>query len=113
MAKMAEWRFGRPFLGQNIGPGMQWSQVTLDELERDCTAHLDALGFRYYIQALMLSVLDRYEPSSMRVIGTLAGLYPKKGDSWEHHTCIAIRFSTLRRRPPSHDSWRISLNWSS
>ena len=60
-----------------------WSQIPLDQLESDCIAHLDALGFRYYIPALMLSVLDRYESSSMRVIGTLSGLYPKKDDSWE------------------------------
>jgi hypothetical protein len=61
-----------------------WSRVPLDELERDCIAHLDALGFRYYIPALMLSVLNHYESSSMRVIGTLTGLYPKKDDSWEY-----------------------------
>jgi hypothetical protein len=61
-----------------------WSQVPLKELQRDCIAHLDALGFRYYIPALMLSLLDHYESSSMRVIGTLSGLYPKK-DSWEYH----------------------------
>ena len=35
-----------------------WSQVPLDELEHDSVAHLDALGFRYYIPALMLSVLE-------------------------------------------------------
>jgi hypothetical protein len=51
-----------------------WSQVPLDELERDCIAHLDASGFRYYIPALMLSVLDHYDAASMRVIGTLSGL---------------------------------------
>jgi len=62
-----------------------WSRVPLDELERDCIAHLDALGFRYYIPALMMSVLNHYESSSMRVIGTLTGLYPKKDDSWEYH----------------------------
>jgi len=62
-----------------------WSRVSLDELERDCTAHLDALGFRYYIPALMLSVLAHQESSSMRVIGTLSGLYPKKGNEWEYH----------------------------
>src|SRR5690242_13568394 len=55
-----------------------WSRVSLDELERDCIAHLDALGFRYYIPALMLSLLDHYDSSSMRVIGTLGGLFPKK-----------------------------------
>jgi len=27
-----------------------WAQITLDELERDCIAHLDAEGFRYYIR---------------------------------------------------------------
>jgi uncharacterized protein DUF6714 len=62
-----------------------WSRVPLDELESDCIAYLDALGFRYYIPALMLSVLGHYESSSMRVIGTLAGLYPKKDTSWEYH----------------------------
>jgi hypothetical protein len=63
-----------------------WSQVTLDELESDGVAHLDALGFRYYIPALMLSVLDHYDSSSMRVIGTLTGLYPKKDNTWEYHS---------------------------
>jgi hypothetical protein len=33
----------------------------------------------------MLSVLDHYQSSSMRVIGTLSALYPKKGDEWEYH----------------------------
>jgi hypothetical protein len=60
-----------------------WSQVPLDELESDCIAHLDAFGFRYYIPALMLSVIYHYESSSMRVIRTLGGLYPKKDNSWD------------------------------
>ena len=62
-----------------------WSRVPLVELERDCIAHLDALGFRYYIPALMVSVLNHYDSSSMRVIGTLTGLYPKKDNNWEYH----------------------------
>ncbi len=33
----------------------------------------------------MLSVLNRYESASMRVIGTLSSLYPKKDDGWEYH----------------------------
>ena len=74
--------------GEIIG---DWSQVPLEELERDCVAHLDALGFRYYIPALMLSVLDHYDSSSMRVIGTLGGLYPKR-DTWEYHM---YRYSLL------------------
>ena len=69
-----------------------WSQVTLDELEGDCIAHLDAAGFRYYIPALMLSVLNHYDPASMRVIGTLGDLYPKKDHSWEYQM---LRYSLL------------------
>jgi multidrug efflux pump subunit AcrB len=69
-----------------------------DELEHNCIAHLDALGFRYYIPALMLSVLNRYDASSMRVIGTLGGLYPKKDSLWEHAMAIAIRGSNTVAR---------------
>jgi hypothetical protein len=61
-----------------------WSRVPSIELERDNIAHLDARGFRYYIPALMLSVLERYESVSMRVIGTLSGLYPRK-EHWNYH----------------------------
>lgn len=68
-----------------------WTVVPLEELERDCVAHLDAEGFRYYIPALMLSVIDHYEPRSMRVIGTLDGLYPRK-DGWPYHM---FRYSQL------------------
>jgi len=71
-----------------------WSRIPPDDLERDCVAHLDAEGFRYYIPALMLSVLNHYNPSSMRVIGTLGSLYPKKGDAWEQQT---HRYSLLNR----------------
>ena len=51
-----------------------WSKVPFDELERDCVAHLDAEGLRYYIPALMLSVLNHYDAGSMRVIGTISAL---------------------------------------
>jgi hypothetical protein len=69
-----------------------WSRIPLDELERNRIAHLDAGGFRYYIPALMLSVLKHYHSGSMRVVGTLNSLYPKKGDSWEYHM---LRYSLL------------------
>ncbi|WP_354043862.1 DUF6714 family protein [Devosia sp. UYZn731] len=39
----------------------------------------DPLGLRYYLPALMLSLLDRYDPSSMRTIGTLHGSLPSAG----------------------------------
>jgi hypothetical protein len=54
-----------------------WSDVPFGELERDCIAHLDGDGLRYYLPALMLSLLSDYDPRSMRVIGTIAALYPK------------------------------------
>jgi len=73
----------QPFTGGEIID--DWELVQLGELDRDSVAHLDALGFRYYIPALMLSVLKHYDSSSMRVIGTLTGLYPKKDNAWEYH----------------------------
>lgn len=72
----------------SLAPGEivdDWSRVPLDELGRNCTAYLDASGFRYYIPALMLSVLNHYDSASMRVIGTLSSIYPKKDDGWEYH----------------------------
>jgi hypothetical protein len=54
-----------------------WELVPWDELESDNVAHLDPEGWRYYIPAFMLSVLEKYEGASMRVIGTLSSLYPK------------------------------------
>ena len=54
-----------------------WADVPFSELERDCIAHLDDEGLRYYLPALMLSLLSNYDPSSMRVIGTISALYPK------------------------------------
>lgn len=64
------------------------------ELERDCVGHLDADGFRYYIPALMLSVLNHYDSASMRVIGTLSSLYPKRDNSWDYHM---RRYSLLNK----------------
>jgi hypothetical protein len=54
-----------------------WSRVPFEELERDCVAHLDPEGFRYYLPALMLSVLSSYDSASMRVIGTIMALHAK------------------------------------
>ncbi|MEP7456384.1 DUF6714 family protein [Phyllobacterium sp. SB3] len=54
-----------------------WISLTIEELDQDNIAHLDAAGFRYYLPALMLAVISDYDPGSMRVIGTLHGLYPR------------------------------------
>ncbi len=62
-----------------------WRAIPFSELDLDpCISHLDAEGFRYYIPALMKSVIERYDSVSMRVIGTLQALYPKK-DAWGYH----------------------------
>ena len=54
-----------------------WSRVPFSDLDSDCIAHLDAEGLRYYLAPLMLSVLERYERGSMRVIGTIGALDPR------------------------------------
>jgi uncharacterized protein DUF6714 len=54
-----------------------WSRVPLDEYSTGCIAHLDAEGLRYYLPALLLSVLDDYDAGSMRVIGTLSAIDPR------------------------------------
>jgi hypothetical protein len=56
-----------------------WSKVPFDELERDCVAHLDAEGLRYYLPALMLGLLSHYDAGSMRVIGTISALDSRDG----------------------------------
>lgn len=53
-----------------------WRALTLSDLDRCQVAHLDDKGFRYYIPALMCSLLKSYD-ISMRVIGTFRSLYPR------------------------------------
>ena len=63
-----------------------WAALPLEELERyPHLAHLDAVGFRYYIPAFMLSILNAYDNLSMRVIATIGALYPRQQSGlWEH-----------------------------
>lgn len=65
-----------------IGNWKNIPKVLLDEAE--CIAHLDSKGFKYYIPALMLRLIENYNPGSMMSIGTLGSLYPKK-DHFQHH----------------------------
>lgn len=56
-------------------PDEDWASISGDELDRaDVIAHLDAEGLRYYIPALMLRLLDHYQPGEMWCIGTIAAL---------------------------------------
>jgi hypothetical protein len=58
-------------------PKQDWTRIQLREDNSDCIAHLDAEGLRYYLPALMLSVLADYDAGSMRVIGTISALDPR------------------------------------
>ena len=71
-----------------------WQLLTVEDLDRCEIAHLDDKGFRYYIPALTCSVLDSYSPASMRVIGTLRSLYPRKR-SEDSDKYILARFEIL------------------
>jgi hypothetical protein len=61
-----------------------WTRVPDAELMRDCVAHLDADGLRYYLPALMLWLLDHYDDddrlfidgADMTAIGTMSALAP-------------------------------------
>jgi hypothetical protein len=63
---------------------IKWDQVTFEELESDNVAHLDPDGFHFYLPAFMISVIDVYDPCSMRVIGTLSALDPRDDDAGYH-----------------------------
>ena len=68
-----------------------WSGVPLSEIERDCTAHLDGEGLRYYLPARMLTLLDHYDGLEMWVIGTISALAPRSEfqySSWWLHSFL-------------------------
>lgn len=61
-----------------------WKEIPISQLdEAECLAHFDRKGFRYYIPALMLRLLENYDPTSMMTIGTLSILYPKT-ETWAY-----------------------------
>ena len=55
-----------------------WTRIPDSELARDCIAHLDRVGLRYYLPALLLWLLDHYDDGDvlvdMTVIGTISAL---------------------------------------
>ncbi len=59
-----------------------WKAIPSSVLDAaDCLPYLDAKGFRYYIPALMLRLLETYDSSPARDISTLSSLYPKQESS--------------------------------
>lgn len=71
-----------------------WARIPDEELERACVGYFDPEGFRYYIPALALSVLRHYDGLSLRTIGTLSVLYPKR-ENRDYHLGM---YSLLSRR---------------
>jgi len=70
---------------QNKEVTNNWKKIPIKLLDdAESLAHLDAKGFKYYIPALMLRLMDNYVSCSMMAIGTLSGLYPKK-DNLDYH----------------------------
>ena len=55
-----------------------WSAVPENELMRDCVAHLDPDGLRYYLPALMIWLFDHYDGIDMTSIGTIMALAPAR-----------------------------------
>jgi uncharacterized protein DUF6714 len=51
-----------------------WERVPASELELDNIAHLDSEGMRYYLPALMVALLDRYDANAMWTIGTVSAI---------------------------------------
>lgn len=72
----------------------KWNQVTFEELESGNVAHLDPDGFRFYLPAFMISVIDVYDQCSMRVIGTLSALEPRDHEAEYHrprYDCLSYQ----------------------
>jgi hypothetical protein len=64
-----------------------WAAIPADELARDNIAQLDAAGLRYYLPALAIWLLDRYDDAALRladegvgmtVIGVISALAPSE-----------------------------------
>lgn len=79
-----------------------WKEIPTDQLDdADCLVFLDAKGFRYYIPALMIRLLEDYDSHSDAY--TLGILYPKKEDdsiiykllTKEQNQAIALFMKTL------------------
>ena len=76
-------------------PYEDWASIPMAELDRaETIAHFDAEGLRYYLPALMLKLLDDYEPSEMWCIGTIGALDQRRG----HPLGFLDLLSTKQRR---------------
>lgn len=68
-----------------------WRAVDFEALDiNPCLAYFDEKAFRYYIPAYMLSIIDSYDPTSMRVISTFSELCPEHELERRHIPTFAI-----------------------
>ncbi len=74
-----------------------WKKLSVKDLDNCAIGHLDSKGLRYYLPALMCSLLDNYDAGSMRVIGTISSLYPRQYDGAAEHETIS-RYLALNQR---------------
>ena len=66
-----------------------WAMIPNDVLEDfNNVAFLDAKGFKYYIPALMLAILENYEVES--TAGTILALYPKTKDGEFRYSELSV-----------------------
>jgi hypothetical protein len=96
-----------------------WTALPLQELEQyPYLAYLDAKGFRYYIPAFLLSLLDNAQCGSMRVISTLMSLTPDSC-TWspnmdllndEQRSAIAVFLSEIQHLPQLDSSDQIMIS---
>jgi hypothetical protein len=88
--------YGKDKNGREVSPA-KFASIPLAEITDDWTAlplaelelypylpYLDALGYRYYIPAFLLSLLENSQSGSMRVIATLSSVCPTR-ELWRHH----------------------------
>ncbi|MCB1096322.1 MAG: DUF6714 family protein [Verrucomicrobiales bacterium] len=75
-----------------------WRRVLMEDLEKyPYLPHMDAAGFRYYIPAFIMALLECYRDGSGWTMSTLLCLRPKR-DTWEHSMHHYELLSTEQRQ---------------
>ena len=60
-------------------PDEDWASISPADLDRAIVAHFDPEGLRYYLPALMLRLLDDYDPLESWCSGTIGALDQRRG----------------------------------
>jgi hypothetical protein len=79
-----------------------WMLLSTEILDSYCyIPYFDAKGFRYYIPAYILSVLNSYH-SFACASSTLSALYPKKDNLWDYHMQLYSLLNTQQCSAIAH-----------